>query len=384
VARFRFGSVLVVAGGVALGGCDAAALAGRDADAGELTGNGGLASSSGGAVSAGGKLNDTGGVTSTGGTGGLASAGDTGGAASAGDTGGAPSGGGSSATGGAPSSGGSSATGGAPSSGGSSATGGSGPNPPGKCLEGITDYGKAGPFQFAQQTVDRVKFWVPGVPAGCKVPVIHFANGTGASCSNYAASLERMATHGFLAACYENTNTGDGNQGIEAIATALSSFPDLADYRFGSTGHGAGGQGAFIVVALAEKKYGDRGVYAGLGMQPESGFGTQPTGSTWQKTYDAIRSPMFMFSGLGSDGLVSQSSVQTAFDALNDATEAYFWSCDGATHIPVPNGEEMQISIPWFRWKLLGDEKACAFFKDILKTDTRWDQVGVQNAQACK
>jgi hypothetical protein len=373
MARFPLGSVLIAGAGVALGGCDAASPAGSNADAAELTGNGGRAS--GGAVSAGGMVNDTGGVTSTGGTGGSASTPNTGGGASAGDTGGAGDAGGGASAGG---------TGGAPSSGGSSATGGSGPSPPGKCLEGITDYGKAGPFQFTQQTVDRVRFWVPGVPAGCKVPVIHLANDTGATCSVYAASLERMATHGFLAACYENTNTGEGNQGIEAIDTALSAFPDLADYRFGSTGHGAGGQAAFIVVALAEKKYGDRGVYAALAMQPETGFGAQPTGWTWQKAYDAIRSPMFMFSALGTDGLVSQAWVQTAFDALNDATEAYFWTCDGAKHIPVPNGEEMQISIPWFRWKLLGDEKACVFFKDIPKTDTRWDQVGVQNAQACE
>jgi hypothetical protein len=378
VAHFHLGSVLIAGAGVALGGCDAAVLAGGNADAGELTGNGGRASSSGGAAAAGGMVNDAGGVTSTGGTGGAAGAGDTGGAAGAGNTGGAA---GAGDTGGAASAG---DTGGAPSSGGSSATGGSGPNPPGKCLEGITDYGKAGPFQFTQRTVGRVKFWVPGVPAGCKVPVIHLANGTGASCSAYAASLERMATHGFLAACYEDTNTGEGNQGLEAIATALSAFPDLADHRFGSTGHSAGGQAAFIVVALAEKKYGEKGVYAGLAMEPESGFGAQPTGSTWQKTYDAIRSPMFMFSGLGTDGLVSQSLVQTAFDALNEATEAYFWTCEGAKHIPVPNGEGMQISIPWFRWKLLGDKKACTFFKDIPKTDTRWDQVGVQNAQACE
>jgi hypothetical protein len=75
--------------------------------------------------------------------------------------------------------------------------------------------------------------------------------------------------------------------------------------------------------------------------------------------------------------------VQSAFDAMNDATEAYFWTRRGSTHIPVPNGEEMQISIPWFRWKLLGDQQACAYFKNIPMTDTTWNQVEAQNVQEC-
>lgn len=43
-------------------------------------------------------------------------------------------------------------------------------------------------------------------------------------------------------------------------------------------------------------------------------------------------------------------------NALSDTDEAYFWTALGATHIPVPNGEEQEISTPWFRWKLLGDQ----------------------------
>jgi hypothetical protein len=262
--------------------------------------------------------------------------------------------------------------------------GGTGPIPHGECLDGITDYGKDGPFKYTSKTVGAVNYWAPTVPAGCKVPVVHLANGTGATCATYLPSLQRMATHGFLAACYENANTGAGTQGLEALSTALTTFPDLADYKFGSTGHSQGGQAAFIVQALAEKKWGDKAIYAGLAMEPASGFGAQPAGASWQQMYAGIKSPMFMFSGVGTDGLVAQTWVQSAFDAMAKTTETYFWTAQGATHIPVPNGEEQEISIPWFRWKLLGDQKACEYFKKIPTTIPKWKQVAVNAEKPCQ
>jgi len=124
-------------------------------------------------------------------------------------------------------------------------------------------------------------------------------------------------------------------------------------------------------------------VYAGLAMEPASGFGTQPTGTTWQALYAGIKSPMFMFSGLGTDGLVSQAWVQSAYDATSKTEEAYFWTYQGATHIPVPNGEEEAVSVPWFRWKLLGDQNACKAFKALPMTDKNWAQVAAKNDQPC-
>ncbi|HET9958869.1 MAG TPA: hypothetical protein VFQ61_30465, partial [Polyangiaceae bacterium] len=224
--------------------------------------------------------------------------------------------------------------------------------PHGACLDGITNFSSAGPFAVSTQRSGPVNFYVPGVPSGCKVPVVHLANGTGATCATYGATLRRLASHGFLAACYESTNTGAGDQGLEALDRALSAFPNLADNKFGSTGHSQGGQAAFTVLALAEKKYGERFIYAGLAMQPASGFGAQPRGTTWRALYGSIRSPMFMFSGLGSDGLVSQSWVQSAYNATNAQEEAYFWAKSGSRHIPVPNSETQQVAVPWFRWKL--------------------------------
>jgi hypothetical protein len=257
------------------------------------------------------------------------------------------------------------------------------PIPHGACLDGIEAFGSAGPFQSTTQRSGNVNFYVPQVPAGCKVPVVHLANGTGARCSTYGSTLRRLASHGFLAACYESTNTGAGDQGLEALDRALQTFPNLADNKFGSTGHSQGGQAAFTVLALAEKKYGDRLVYAGLAMQPASGFGAQPRGTTWRALYGGLKSPMFMFSGLRTDGLVSQSWVRSAYDATSATEEAYFWARSGSSHIPVPNTETQQVAIPWFRWKLLGDIAACRAFKALPTKDGAWRPVASKNEKAC-
>ena len=254
----------------------------------------------------------------------------------------------------------------------------------GSCLDGITNYSADGPFQYQRRTVGRVKFWVPQVPAGCKVPIVHLANGTGALCAMYGPVHQRLASHGFLSACYENANTGAGTQGIEAIDTAISTFPDLVDKKIGSTGHSQGGQASFTVLARAEEKYGTGYTYAGLAIQPASGFGAQPIGRTWQSMYNSIKSPTFMWSGRVTDGLVSQSWVRSAYNATNPSQESYFWTASGATHVPVPNTLTQQVAVAWFRWKLLGDAKACQAFKAIPDgVGSVWDQVSAKNEQPC-
>jgi len=100
--------------------------------------------------------------------------------------------------------------------------------------------------------------------------------------------------------------------------------------------------------------------------------------------YARIKSPMFMFSGRGTDGLVSQGWVQQAFDALDDGIEKYHWTKQGGAHIPTPQGEEMQIGPAWFRWKLLGDQNACQAFKAIPTQDSTWTVADSQNEAPCQ
>jgi hypothetical protein len=249
------------------------------------------------------------------------------------------------------------------------------------CLAGITDFAGEGPFDFMAMPQGSVKMWIPMVPDGCKVPVIHLANGTGGTCSAYQNLLNRLASHGFLTTCYESGSTGAGRQGLEAIQSAYENFPDLADTKIGSTGHSQGGQASFIVLQFAEEEFGDSYTYAGLAMEPASGFGQQPAGTTWEAVYAKIKSPMFMFSGT-ADILVSAAWVRRAFTALDDSVEAYNWSAVGAVHVPTPQSETIEVGIPWFRWKLLGDKKACEAFK-ALPMGANWRVTGEQNPSDC-
>lgn len=249
------------------------------------------------------------------------------------------------------------------------------------CLASVKDYGPRGPFTYTRKRVGSINMLIPNVPAGCKVPVAHLANGTGASCGIYQSILNTLASHGFIATCYESTNTGAGTQGLQALERAVADYPQLAAKKFASLGHSQGGQAAFVVLQFAEEKFGPDAKYAGLAMQPASGFGSQPRGGSWQQVYSRIKSPMFMFSGT-ADILVSQSWVRQGFAALNDSIEAYHWSASGSTHIPTPNNETAEVAVPWFRWKLLGDKAACERFK-ALERGSRWSQVQVQNAAPC-
>ncbi len=171
-----------------------------------------------------------------------------------------------------------------------------------------------------------------------------------------------------------------------AFTTALAMYPSLADNKLGSTGHSQGGQAAFTTLQLAEAMWGTTMIYAGLAMEPSSGFGTQPDGGTWQQVYGEITSPMFMFSGT-ADMLVSAAWVGEAYSAMNPNNEVYWWSATGATHIPTPQVPEEQVSIPWFRWKLLGDNAACVFFKAMpgnSMISPGWTKEMSENEEPCQ
>jgi hypothetical protein len=248
------------------------------------------------------------------------------------------------------------------------------------CLEGIDASALSGPYDYDYDSYGSVNLYVPDVPSECRVPVVHVANGTGATCSMYNDLLGSLASHGFLAVCYEDTNTGAGDQGLEAIEIARELYPDMVSDKIGSAGHSQGGMAAFTVLANAEDTFGPSFTYAGLAMQPASGFGSTPWGG-WRPRYASIDSPMFMFSG-SNDILVSGSWVQDAFDALSDDVEAYYWEKIGSTHIPVPARDAAEVGIPWFRWKLLDDQDACEDFY-ALRGPFNWTVEDEQNAVPC-
>ena len=90
-----------------------------------------------------------------------------------------------------------------------------------------------------------------------------------------------------------------------------------------------------------------------------------------------------MFSGLVTDTLVSQIWVQQGFDALSDSVEAYFWAKSSANHLTTVNQDAAEVLVSWFRWKLLGDQKACQYWKAIPTTNGTWTVVDKQDEVAC-
>jgi hypothetical protein len=238
-----------------------------------------------------------------------------------------------------------------------------------KCLDGITGYAKDGPFEFETSQSGSVKLWVPSVPTGCKVPIVHFANGTGAACENYRVILERLATHGFLTTCFENTATAEGTQCVTAIETALMEHPDLAAMKVGSAGHEQGGGAALLCVYRAEQQWGAAMTYAGLGVIPVSGLGGKTP--DYAMLYTQIKAPIFMFTA-SDDMLVPDDWVRTAYDNLT--SERYWYEATGATHIPLPLRWAQESSVAWFRWKLLGDQAAGEYFKKMPDSND-WDRI---------
>jgi hypothetical protein len=253
------------------------------------------------------------------------------------------------------------------------------------CLQGLNDFTERGPFELTATEWDlpevgRVKVWTPNVPDGCRVPIVHFANGTGATCGSYQSTLEHLASFGFLTLCFESTNTGAGTQCITAAEHAYLELPDLVSDKVGFAGNHSGGQGAFMCLYRAEEAWQDQRLLAGYALGPSHGNGTAGEPS-WIEAYGQIDAPGLMISTEG--GLVSEMWVGEAFEHVPATTELYQYKAVGASDIPIALEHMNESIVPWFRWKLLGDRDACEYFKAMPDSEA-WDLVRAANAADCE
>lgn len=250
-----------------------------------------------------------------------------------------------------------------------------------ECLAHIDDYASKGPFSYSRDSSGDVQMWVPNLPSGCKVPIVHLANATTATCNLYAETLAHLASHGFMAICYENPDTGFGTQCLEAVKTTIEQYPDKVTNKVGFTGHSQGGAAAFICTARAQRQWSaDKATVAGHAIEPASGFGAAP--SDWKDLYEELSAPMFMFNG-SEDPLVSGAYVRQTFNMLNSGVEAYWYEAQGAPHVPIPNAWSAESATAWFRWKLLDDEAACRYFKKM-PNSSQWKYQASQNETTCQ
>jgi hypothetical protein len=248
------------------------------------------------------------------------------------------------------------------------------------CLAEISDYKSPGPFDYETTSSGSVRIWKPAVPSGCKVPIVHFANGAHLVCANFEAALAHLASHGFLALCYENSQTGDGTQCIEAVELAREQYSDLVSDKIGFAGHCQGGVSAILCAYRAEERWPEQDNFAVQAGAPEHGF--FGTVEDWAELYGEIKSPVFMFNG-SEDTLVSEQRVGLGLDHLSSETEITWYEATGAAHVPVPNQWIQESAVVWFRWKLLDDRNACAYWKAMPEGDA-WDMKAETNAAPCE
>lgn len=247
------------------------------------------------------------------------------------------------------------------------------------CLRVPSDYTRPGSYGFSVVELERTKVWLPELPPGCRAPIVHFSNGTGATCESYADVLRTLASHGFVTACAESTNTGDGTPCIDAIAAVRERYPALVSGAVGSAGHHTGGAGALLCLGRTQAQPTDSARRAGYAVAPAAGTGGG--GGDWMVRYGELRAPTFVMRG-SNDMLVSKAWVKSGFDALADQTESYWFEAIGANHLPLPLRWMHETAVAWFRWQLLGDKAACRHLKALPALE-HWELEAQQAPSDC-
>jgi len=313
-----------------------------------------------------------------------------------GASGGASGGGGATGSAGASTTGGVSASGG-PTAGGSGnasdAGGTSGTSGPDAAVDGATmsawpavnDYGARGPL-MTQRDVNTgpggaYDIFRPATlgPTPRKNPIISWANGTLFGINQYQMLLDHWASHGFVViAAHSQSTAGGGTHtaGIDWLVaengrSGSAYFGLLDTSAIGAAGHSQGG-GATIAAGSGKPKL--AGIVTTLPLMPILSFETDktivmrqtaamfninatmdtrdPTGAVANQIYD------------GSNGEL----VQAAFIGIHED------AMSTAMHAP---------TLAWFRFRLMGDDRAKAmFYPDKtcgLCTSPAWKQVRYKN-----
>lgn len=173
-----------------------------------------------------------------------------------------------------------------------------------------------------------------------------------------------MASYGYLGLCYESTQTGSGEPCTTAVRDAIARYGNAvyAD-RILSTGHSQGGGASHTCQFLLEQAN-PRASVVSVGIQPAHGM-NRPG---YVREYPQIRGPVFMFSGT-RDGVVSSAWVGRGFAIVE--SEKYFYEAVGASHFNPHNWANTSV-LSFGEWKLAGDERAGAWFRDLPNNPRYW------------
>ena len=231
------------------------------------------------------------------------------------------------------------------------------PQPPEKnsCVHlGSYNFTKPGPYKVIKKTIGKVKVFEPQVNKECLYPIFHFSNGTGAPCAYYDSINKHLASYGYLALCYESTQTGSGNPCMNAINTAIGAYNKKIDIaHFSSSGHSQGGGAAHTCQYLFEQKY-EKSKTVSIGIAPAHGMNR----GSFRSEYPKIKGPVFMQSG-NIDTTVPKFWVNAGFTLVK--SEKFWFEAIGANHFNPHNWGKV-AAISFSNWKLFNDEISGKYF----------------------
>ncbi|MGO9836323.1 MAG: hypothetical protein ACLP1X_19140 [Polyangiaceae bacterium] len=228
-----------------------------------------------------------------------------------------------------------------------------------------TDFSTDGPLTptSADNTTVACTIFQPTVlgSAGCLNPVIIWGNGTFNTPSNYTALFNHFASQGFIVAAADTSNSGSGTEMLACLTyiigqntTSGSPFEGHIDVNnIASSGYSQGGAGCLEAGIDPRFK-----VTAAVSPYIVIALGGYNTDSVMMQTH-----PMFLISGSADTVAVPSNNQEPIF---MQAPVPIFWATHaGSTHFEVLNngGAYEGPLTAWFRYKLMGDPAAEAWFE---------------------
>jgi hypothetical protein len=237
------------------------------------------------------------------------------------------------------------------------------PDPPASAFPASDDFSRAGTFTTTSEaggftcTIYRPRTLGE---EGRKHPVIVWGNGTANTPSSYGALFHHFASHGFILIAANTSSSGSGTEMVACLDYILAQnaaagvFEDKVDVeRIAASGYSQGGAGALM--AGRDPRFVTTATVAPYVVLPLGGF-------LWSSVRAQIH-PMFMLSG-GSDLVaVPADNQQPIFET---APVPIVWAArSGAGHLEVlGNGGNYRAPLTaWFRYRLMADESAAAWFE---------------------
>ena len=221
-------------------------------------------------------------------------------------------------------------------------------------------YDKKGPYELGH-TIFRIKegmvhVWFPKNHSAKSC--VCFLNGTFAPSFYYRGLLPILATWGVNVLCPENSFTGNGIFGSNAMKSYIEKYPET---KIGFSGHSQGGSGAVVAANL----FGVDRVSSVFCIEPAWGMGR------WKIKDDIgnIKSDAFVVQG-GED--TSVYPWWLAMGLRYFKTKVYHGLAHKADHIYKWQPIVKPVFIAWHLWKLKGDEKAGEFIKALGESEA-WD-----------